>query len=80
MRKLDLPDPGGHAARRMERRRVSLDAAEYVLNEADTDLPAEIPGARKMSATYGGRRYTIVVILLRDDGEGNEVYELCTVW
>lgn len=76
----DSIDPDSHAAKRMRRRGVSLEAATFVLNEADTDLPAEIPGARKLSATYEGRRFTVVALFLRVNQEGHEVYELCTVW
>lgn len=64
----------------MRRRGISLEAARFVLNDADTDLPAEIPNARKLSATFEGRRFTIVALFLRVDEAGDEVYELCTVW
>jgi len=80
MRKLAPVDPDSHAAKRIKMRGVSLEAAEYVLNEADTDLPADITGARKLSATWKGKRHTVVALFLSNDDMGNEVYELCTVW
>jgi hypothetical protein len=65
----------GHAAKRLTEWGITKADAEFVLNNYDSDQPANIPGARKLHATMGVRRVGIVVLPL-----GEDLYELCTVW
>lgn len=65
----------GHAADQMRERKISVEEAQHVLDNAHTDLPAEIEGARLLIGHVGPRTVAIVVKPLGDD-----LYRLCTTW